>query len=88
MTVANCSDGTQRRDFLHIEDVGRAIVSLLDSDVTGPTNICSGQAIPIREIAIQAAELIGKREFLRLAALRERCQPSRWVNCDRAAQDR
>jgi nucleoside-diphosphate-sugar epimerase len=66
---ANCSGGTQRRDFLHIEDAGRAIVRLLDSDLTGPTNICSGQAVPIREIAIQTAELIGKPELLRLGAV-------------------
>ncbi len=67
--LAHCSDGTQRRDFLHIEDAGRAIVSLLDSDVTGPTNICSGQATLIREIAILTAELIGKRELLRIGTV-------------------
>jgi nucleoside-diphosphate-sugar epimerase len=66
---ANCSEGTQRRDFLHIDDAGRAIVSLLDSDVTGPMNLCSGQATSIREMAIQTAELLGKRELLRLGTV-------------------
>ena len=66
---ANCSEGTQRRDFLHIEDAGRAIVSLLDSEVTGPTNICSGEATQIRELAMQTAELIGKPELLRIGTV-------------------
>ncbi len=66
---ANCSDGTQRRDFLHIEDAGRAIVSLLDSDLAGPTNVCSGQATQILDLATQTAELIGKRDLLRIGAV-------------------
>lgn len=66
---AKYSDGTQERDFLHIDDVARGIVTLVDSAVAGPVNICSGTAIPIREIARQVAELLGKPELLQIGAL-------------------
>lgn len=38
------------RDFLHVADVGSAIVSLLESSVCGPVNIGSGSAISVREV--------------------------------------
>jgi nucleoside-diphosphate-sugar epimerase len=66
---AQCSDGTQRRDFLHITDAASALVSLLDSDLSGAVNVCSGEAVPIRDMAIRVAELMGKRELLQLGAL-------------------
>ena len=66
---AKCSDGTQLRDFLHIEDAARGIVSLIDSEVTGPINICSGTATPIRWMAQRVAELMGKSDLLQLGAL-------------------
>lgn len=66
---ARCSDGTQLRDFLHIEDAARAIVSLLDSEIVGPINICSGVATPIRRIAEYVAELMGQSHLLRLGEL-------------------
>ncbi len=33
---AATGDGTQIRDFLHVDDVAGAFAALLDSDVTGP----------------------------------------------------
>lgn len=66
---ARCSDGTQLRDFLHVTDAARAIVSLLDSEVTGPINICSGVATSIRQMAQSVADLMGKSELLRLGEL-------------------
>ena len=52
---APCSEGTQVRDYLYIEDVAEAFVELLDSPVTGPVNIGSGTPVSIRKII----ELIG-----------------------------
>ena len=66
---AKCSDGTQLRDFLHIDDAARGIVSLIDSEVTGPVNICSGTATPIRWMAQRVAELMDKRDLLKIGAL-------------------
>ena len=66
---AKCSEGTQLRDFLHINDAARGIVSLIDGDITGPVNICSGIATPIRWMAEHVAELMGKRDLLKIGAL-------------------
>jgi nucleoside-diphosphate-sugar epimerase len=54
---AVCSSGTQIRDFMYVEDVASAFVSLLDSSVEGPVNICSGQPISVKEVVT----LIGKK---------------------------
>lgn len=67
--VACCSDGTQQRDFLHISDAADALVRLLDSELTGAVNVCSGEAVSIRDIAIGAANLMQKRELLQLGVL-------------------
>ena len=42
--------GTQKRDFLHVEDAASAFVALLDSDVSGIVNIGSGEAVTVRHI--------------------------------------
>jgi nucleoside-diphosphate-sugar epimerase len=47
---AAASPGTQLRDFLHTADAAAATVALLDSPVTGPVNIASGQPIAVKEL--------------------------------------
>lgn len=42
--------GAAKRDFLHVNDVAEALVTLALSDATGPFNISSGRAVPIAEI--------------------------------------
>ena len=53
---AVCSAGTQIRDFMYVEDVASAFVSLLDSSVEGPVNICSGQSVSIRQVVTSIAK--------------------------------
>jgi nucleoside-diphosphate-sugar epimerase len=62
--AAQCSQGEQIRDYLYAEDVGNALVSLLDSRVTGPVNIASGKAVTIKQIALAIAEKLGRTELL------------------------
>jgi len=45
-----CSDGTQVRDFMHVEDVASAFSSLLASNLIGAVNIASGESYTLREI--------------------------------------
>jgi nucleoside-diphosphate-sugar epimerase len=52
-----CSEGTQVRDFMHVEDVGNALVTLLDSPVGGPVNIASGVGVTVRNVVEQIAFL-------------------------------
>lgn len=58
-----CTDGTQVRDFLHVEDVASAFVALLESKVHGAVNIASGVPVSIREIVGSLALLVGGGEF-------------------------
>jgi nucleoside-diphosphate-sugar epimerase len=62
------TDGTQLRDFMHVEDVARAFAMLLDSEAQGAVNIASGVAVPIRTVLEIVASQTGGGEFLRLGA--------------------
>jgi len=57
-SVAKVSEGLQRRDFIHVEDVAAAMVAILGAPVEGVLNVASGEATTVRhfvEIATQAA---------------------------------
>jgi nucleoside-diphosphate-sugar epimerase len=66
---ALCSLGQQERDFLYVLDAADALVSLLDSDVEGPINIGSGEAISVADVVTQIGEQMGKPELIRLGAI-------------------
>jgi len=66
---ARCSHGEQVRDFLHVTDVAGAFVALLDSDVSGPINIASGQPVMLKEVIYQIAEIIGRPDLVQLGAI-------------------
>jgi nucleoside-diphosphate-sugar epimerase len=65
---ALCSEGTQRRDFLHVQDVADAFVELLQSDLSGPVNLASGEAVSVRSVVEGIADQLGARHLLRLGA--------------------
>lgn len=65
---AICSQGRHKRDFLYVEDVARALVCLLDSQVTGAVNIGSGTALAIRDLALSIGEQLGSPELVQLGA--------------------
>jgi nucleoside-diphosphate-sugar epimerase len=48
--------GISLRDFLHVTDTGKALVAVLQSGITGPVNIGSGQAVTIREVIQKVAD--------------------------------
>jgi len=58
----NVSTGIQIRDFMHVEDVARAFVALLDSELRGPVNIATGLATPIRDLVARLGALTGAAE--------------------------
>jgi nucleoside-diphosphate-sugar epimerase len=65
---AHCTHGKQVRDFLHVEDVARAFVSILASDVTGAVNIGSGEPLALRELMMTVAKAVGREDLVRLGA--------------------
>lgn len=79
------TDGNQRRDFMHVEDVARAFALLLASEVQGAVNIASGQAVLVRSILEAIARETGGREMLRLG---ERPRPVNDPAVIEAAADR
>jgi nucleoside-diphosphate-sugar epimerase len=66
---ARTSHGRQVRDYLYSDDVADAFVRLLESDVTGPINIASGQAVQLRDIIERIGDLTGRKELIQLGAI-------------------
>jgi nucleoside-diphosphate-sugar epimerase len=66
--VAECSAGTQQRDFLHVDDAADALIALLRSDVTGPVNIGSGEAVAVRTVVEAVARWCARPDLVRLGA--------------------
>lgn len=44
-------DGTQVRDWIHVDDVVAATLAVVDQDVTGPVNLATGRATSFAELA-------------------------------------
>ena len=66
---ASFGPGLQSRDFIHVEDVASALTSLLGSDLVGPINIGSGEAIEVRRFIAIAAKAAEMTERIDLGAL-------------------
>ncbi|HYY41181.1 MAG TPA: NAD(P)-dependent oxidoreductase, partial [Pyrinomonadaceae bacterium] len=64
-----CSQGTQLRDFLYVQDVAEAFVALLESDVQGAVNIASGQGVMLREMVDKIAAELAGRDLVEFGAL-------------------
>ena len=62
------SHGRQRRDFLHVADVGGAFAALLDSGVVGAVNIGSGKAVPVGDVLRAVAAAVGGLERIDFGA--------------------
>jgi nucleoside-diphosphate-sugar epimerase len=65
---AQCTLGTQVRDFLHVADVAGAFVALLDSPVGGGVNIASGTPVSIANLVSTIGRQMGAESLVRLGA--------------------
>lgn len=66
---AQTSEGTQLRDFMHVDDVAGAFAALADSDVEGGVNVGVGEAVSIREVVGLVAEAAGQENRLDVGVL-------------------
>jgi nucleoside-diphosphate-sugar epimerase len=66
---ARCSHSNQIRDFLYVQDVADAFVALLESKVTGPVNIASGQPVTLKQVIYTIAEKLNRDELIQLGVL-------------------
>lgn len=62
-----CRQGGQVRDFLCVQDVASAFVSLLESNVRGAVNIASGKPVQVKDVVNRIADQLGKRNLVRFA---------------------
>jgi nucleoside-diphosphate-sugar epimerase len=66
--VVACSEGNQVRSYIYVEDVGRAFVELLDSEVTGAVNIATDEASSVRHLVTGTAQLCGDSALVHFGA--------------------
>lgn len=81
---AKSSHGRQIRDYMHVQDVADGLVSILDSNVTGTLNVCSGQATTIRDIVLTIGQIVQRPELILLGALPARANDAHMVVGDNA----
>lgn len=63
--------GDQERDYLHVKDAAEMIVDVALGQQQGAVNICSGEAVTVRQLAERIADEYGRRELLRFGARAE-----------------
>lgn len=66
--TADCTDGTQARDFMFVRDIGDAFAALLDAGVSGPVNVASGEATSIRHVVTEIGDILDMPDRIRLGA--------------------
>jgi nucleoside-diphosphate-sugar epimerase len=66
---ARCSHGQQVRDFFYVQDAAGALVALLDSNIEGPVNIASGEAVSVAEVVRKIANQLERPHLVQLGAL-------------------
>jgi nucleoside-diphosphate-sugar epimerase len=66
------SEGTQVRDFLHVDDVAAAFMRLLESPFVGPVNIGSGHGVTVREMIELVSRAAGRPDLVEFGALAQR----------------
>lgn len=70
--VAKVTPGAQIRDYLHVEDIARAIWMIATSDATAGVNVASGDPVTIAQVATRLAEIVGRPDLLALGQLHYR----------------
>jgi len=65
---APMSEGSQRRDFMHVADAGAAFAALAGSSFTGAVNVASGEGVALRELGQRIARAAGREQLLRIGA--------------------
>lgn len=62
---AELTNGNQIRDFMDVEDAGREIAELALGEMQGPTNVCSGVPVTVRQLAEKIGDEFGRRDLLK-----------------------
>ncbi|MFA5117957.1 MAG: NAD(P)-dependent oxidoreductase [Candidatus Omnitrophota bacterium] len=65
-----CSEGSQKRDFLYVEDVAGAFVNILESTIEGAVNIGNGEPVRVKDIINMIALKLGRPELVKFGLLK------------------
>ncbi len=71
------TDGTQRRDYLHVADVAEALCRIAESELTDRVDICTGEPVRLRDVFDAIARTTGRAELIRTGAL-PNSEPTGW----------
>ena len=64
----NLTNGTQIRDFMDVKEAGKQIARVALGEFIGPSNICSGVPVSVRQFAEKIADQYGRRDLLQFGA--------------------
>ncbi len=76
------TDGTQIRDYLHIDDAGRALALLCRKETEGVVNVASGQPTALRDFALTAGSILGAESHIRMGEIPMRRDEEMFVVAD------
>jgi nucleoside-diphosphate-sugar epimerase len=79
---AKTTPGEQIRDFMHVDDIGRAVALIATSNVTGIINVGSGVPVTVRDAVSAIAEATGRKDLLELGAMPYRAGDPMHVQAD------
>lgn len=61
-------EGLQKRDFIHVNDAATAFVAALEAGLSGPFNVGSGDAVPVRDLVRILGDVSGRPDLIRWGA--------------------
>ncbi len=64
-TPLDLTDCNQVRDYLDVRDVAAALVAVSEARLLGPVNVCSGEAVRLKDLLTDLASRCGSFELLR-----------------------
>jgi nucleoside-diphosphate-sugar epimerase len=65
---AKTTSGNQIFDYLYVEDVARALASLIETDFSGAVNICSGQPLKVKDLIYKIANQMNAGNLIEIGA--------------------
>ena len=71
-TTIPCTDARQIRDYLHAEDIARAMKLIVESDLIGPINVASGEGLAVRSLIEELARQFGRPDLPRFGEIERR----------------
>jgi nucleoside-diphosphate-sugar epimerase len=59
-----CNTGEQIRDFLYVDDLAAAFISVLESELTGPINLASGVPVAVKKVAKRIGDQLNRQDLI------------------------